>query len=51
MAELRAARTDTDYNRIRDLIDALNTLTTPFAQRIMDASIKQALETKRVEEL
>jgi Fe-S protein assembly chaperone HscA len=51
VAELRAARTDTDYNRIRDLIDALNTLTTPFAQRIMDASIKQALETKRVEEL
>ena len=51
VGELRAACATRDHTRIRDLIDALNTATTPFAQRIMDASIKQALESKPVGEL
>jgi molecular chaperone DnaK len=50
-ARLEAAMRATDYNRIRDLTDELNQLTTPLAQRIMDESIKQALEQKRVEEI
>jgi Fe-S protein assembly chaperone HscA len=50
-AELEAAMAATDYNRIRDLTDALNRVTTPVAQRIMDASIKEALERKRVEDV
>jgi hypothetical protein len=41
----------TDYNRIRDLTDELNRVTTPLAQRIMDTSIKEALERKRVEDV
>ena len=51
MARLADALRDTDHNRIRDLTDALNRVTTPLAQRIMDASIKDALERKRVEEV
>jgi Fe-S protein assembly chaperone HscA len=51
IARLEAAMRATDYNRIRDLTDELNQATTPLAQRIMDASIKQALEQKRVEEI
>ncbi len=51
LARLEAAARQTDYNRIRDLTDELNRATTPLAQRIMDASIKEALEHKRVEEV
>jgi Fe-S protein assembly chaperone HscA len=51
MAQLETAMQATDYNRIRDLTEELNRATTPLAQRIMDASIKDALEHKRVEEL
>jgi molecular chaperone DnaK (HSP70) len=51
IARLEAAMCETDYNRIRDLTDELNQATTPMAQRIMDESIKQALEQKRVEEI
>ncbi len=51
IARLEAAMQDTDYNRIRELADELNQATTPLAQRIMDASIKEALERKRVEEV
>ena len=50
-AELRLACTGDDHNLIRDKIDALNTAGTPFAQRIMDASIQRALTSKRVEDL
>lgn len=38
----------TDHNLIRDLIDALSTATTPFAQRIMDTSIGEALGGKKL---
>ncbi|MBM4243329.1 MAG: molecular chaperone DnaK [Deltaproteobacteria bacterium] len=48
---LREACTGTDHNRIRDLIEALNEAGRPFAQRIMDASIKVALESKSAYEL
>ncbi len=51
IARLEAASRDTDYNRIRDLTDELNQITTPLAQRIMDSSIKEALERKRVEDV
>jgi Fe-S protein assembly chaperone HscA len=45
---LQDAMQGTDYNLIRDLIDALGTATTPFAQRIMDTSIAEALEGKEL---
>jgi molecular chaperone DnaK len=51
MAQLEGAMRGTDYNRIRDLTDELNRVTTPLAQRIMDSSIKEALERKRVEDV
>jgi Fe-S protein assembly chaperone HscA len=41
----------TDYNAIRDVTEELNQATTPLAQRLMDASIKEALEHKRIEEV
>lgn len=40
-----------DYNLIRDLTDKLSEVTTPFAQRIMDASIHDALGQKRLSEI
>ena len=40
-----------DHNLIRDRIEALNELSTPFAHRIMDASIHQALGSRSVEEI
>jgi len=49
--ELRAAAAGSDHNRIRDLIEALNEASRPFAQRIMDAGIKKALETRSVGEI
>ena len=49
--ELKAACEGRDYNRIRDLIERLNEASTEFAQRIMDLSIKAALERRHVEEL
>jgi molecular chaperone DnaK len=51
IASLQAAMQETDYNRIRDLTDELNKVTTPLAQRIMDTSIKAALERKPVEDV
>ena len=45
---LQDAMQGKDYNLIRDLIDALSTATTPFAQRIMDTSIGEALEGKEL---
>jgi len=48
---LREARAGEDYNHIRDLTEALSEVTTPFAQRIMDTSIQEALGQKRLSEL
>ncbi|MBM4266508.1 MAG: Fe-S protein assembly chaperone HscA [Deltaproteobacteria bacterium] len=49
--DLRAACAEKDHNRIRDLIEVLNDAGRPLAERIMNASIKQALESKSVGEL
>jgi Fe-S protein assembly chaperone HscA len=48
---LEAARKGTDRELIAKLVEELNEVTTPFAERIMDAAIKLALEKKSVEEL
>jgi molecular chaperone DnaK len=47
VATLQAAAEDTDYNRIRDLAQALSDVSTPFGHRIMEASLKRALENKK----
>jgi molecular chaperone DnaK len=49
--QLEAAEEGTDREKIAKLVEDLNTATTPFAERIMDAAIKGALEKKSVEEL
>ncbi|HUA35283.1 MAG TPA: molecular chaperone DnaK [Candidatus Binataceae bacterium] len=51
VGRLEDARKGTDRELIAKLVEELNELTTPFAQRIMDAAIKDALEKKSVEEL
>jgi len=51
VARLEAARLGTDRELIAQLVEELNEVTTPFAERIMDAAIKLALEKKSVEEL
>jgi len=51
MARLAVAMEETDHNRIRDLTEELNQATTPLAQRLMDTSIKEALERRRVDDL
>jgi molecular chaperone DnaK len=48
---LEAARLGTNRELIAKLVEELNEITTPFAERIMDAAIKLALEKKSVEEL
>jgi len=48
---LQESREGEDYNLIRDLTEALSEATTPFAQRIMDASIQEALGQKRLSEI
>ena len=48
---MEAARIGTDRELIAKLVEELNEVTTPFAERIMDAAIKLALEKKSVEEL
>lgn len=48
---LREAHAGEDYDAIRDLTEELSQVTSPFAQRIMDASIQAALGDKRVSDL
>ena len=48
---LEAARKTQDRELISRLVEELNELSTPFAGRIMDFAIKQALEKKSVEEV
>jgi Fe-S protein assembly chaperone HscA len=50
-AALEAALSGEDRELITRLIEQLNQLTTPFAERIMNQAISQALERKSVEEL
>jgi molecular chaperone DnaK (HSP70) len=51
VSRLEAARNGTDRAYISSLVEELNQLTTPFAERIMDYAISRALEKKSVEEL
>jgi Fe-S protein assembly chaperone HscA len=46
IATLQRAVEATDYNRIRDLAQNLSDVSTPFAHRIMETSLKRALEHK-----
>jgi molecular chaperone DnaK len=48
---LEAARTTQDRELISRLVEELNELSTPFAERIMDFAIKQALEKKSVQDV
>jgi molecular chaperone DnaK (HSP70) len=50
-SKLEEARNGTDRAYISALVEELNQLTTPFAERIMDYAIGRALEKKSVEEL
>jgi molecular chaperone DnaK (HSP70) len=50
-SKLEEARNGTDRAYISVLVEELNQLTTPFAERIMDYAIGRALEKKSVEEL
>ena len=50
-SELDAARAGDDRESIARLVEKLNEVTTPFAERIMDSAIKVALEKRSIEEL
>ncbi len=51
VAGLNAARAGSDRELIAKLVEDLNEVSTPFAQRIMEEAIKMALEKKTVEEV
>jgi Fe-S protein assembly chaperone HscA len=51
MAALEAASKNTDYHRIRDLLEALDRVSQPFAQRRMDRAIQRALQHRSVDEV
>jgi len=48
VSALQEAKSGEDYNRMRDLIEELGTVSAPFAQRIMDKSIGEALGGKEL---
>jgi molecular chaperone DnaK (HSP70) len=48
---LQAARDGTDHILIRDAYDALSTVTEPFAQRIMDGAIHDAVTGRALEDI
>ncbi len=50
-AALRAARAGTDRDQIRELTTALNQVTAPLADRLMEAAIKDAVTSKRADRL
>lgn len=50
-AELEEARHGKDRERIGALVEELNQQSTPFAQRIMEFALKQALEKKTIGEI
>jgi len=51
VAALAEARDGDDHIRIRELYDELSTTTEPFAQRIMDTALQEALVSRPLEEL
>jgi hypothetical protein len=48
---LERLRAGEDYVAIRDAVEGLSRETEPFARRIMDRSLTEALGQRRVEEL
>jgi Fe-S protein assembly chaperone HscA len=48
---LTAACAGQDHLRIRDLADELSRVTEPFAQRIMDTALREAMISRQLEEL
>ena len=50
-ARLEIARRGEDRELLAKLVEELNEITTPFAERIMDRAIKLVLEKKSIEEL
>jgi len=50
-AALRTARAGTDRDRIRELTTALNQVTAPLADRLMETAIKDAVTSKRADRL
>jgi len=51
VAALEQARAGEDYLAIRDAVETLGKETEPFARRIMDRSLTEALANRRLEEL
>jgi hypothetical protein len=51
VAALAAARDGQDHLRIRELYDELSRVTEPFAQRIMDSALREAMVSRALEEL
>jgi Fe-S protein assembly chaperone HscA len=51
IAALETASAGEDYVAIRDAVESLNQLTEPFARRIMDRALTEALAQRRLEEL
>jgi Fe-S protein assembly chaperone HscA len=51
VAALESVRAGEDYVAIRDGVEALSQATEPFARRIMDQSLTEALAHRRLEEL
>jgi molecular chaperone DnaK (HSP70) len=51
LAALQAARAGADRDRIRDLTIALNEVTAPLADRMMEAAIKDAVTSRRADRL
>ena len=50
-AALRTARAGTDRDQIRELTTALNQVTAPLADRLMESAIKDAVTSKRADRL
>ncbi len=50
-ARLELARQGVDRERLSKMVEELNEITTPFAERIMDRAIKLALEKKSIDEI
>jgi Fe-S protein assembly chaperone HscA len=50
-ARLRLARRGEDRELLAKLVEELNEITTPFAERIMDSAIKLVLEKKSIEDV
>jgi len=51
VAGLETARTGVDYVGIRDAIETLSRTTEPFARRVMDESLREALANRRLEDI